>query len=125
MNNNLYKICGIFTGFYILYNNKEKIRSKYNNFITNLEVKSIIIESITKNTFGLKFIKQAKIDAKEFQVGWNFDNNEIQKILNDNNINNKFNKIIINNMISNYPYYNRLLLKPDYDNKILNIELSD
>ena len=54
--------------------------------------------------------------------GWNYDIDIINKVLDDEDISNKFNKLNFNNYDNSYLFYTNIILEPDFENKILNIK---
>ena len=95
---------------------------EYNNNKTNIEVQSIILYSIKTNQFGKINITQTIYDSHIYQTGWNYDIDIINKVLDDEDISNKFNKLNFKNNDNSYLFYTNIILEPDFENKILNIE---
>ena len=95
---------------------------EYNNNKTNIEVQSIILYSIKTNQFGKINITQTIYDSHIYQTGWNYDIDIINKVLDDEDISNKFNKLNFKNNDNSYLFYTNIILEPDFENKILNIK---
>jgi hypothetical protein len=95
---------------------------EYNNKKTNTEVQSIILYSIKTNHYGKINITQTIYDSHIYQTGWNYDKDIINKVLDDEDISNKFNKLNFKNNDNSYLFYTNINLEPDFENKILNIE---
>lgn len=114
-------LAAIFGNIFLSYESNWK---EYNNNKTNLEVKSIIFNSVKTNNYEKKHIKQTLYDSYIYQTGWNYNKDIIKKVLEDEYISNKFNKLIFTSDNS-YLFYTNINLEPDFENKTLKIQFDN
>ncbi len=114
-------LAAIFGNIFLSY---EPTWKEYNNNITNLEVKSIIVNSVKNNNYEKKHIKQTLYDSYIYQTGWNYNKDIIKRVLEDKHVSNKFNKLNFTSDNS-FLFYTNINFEPDFENKTLNIKFDN
>ena len=86
--------------------------------------KSLIKSSIKNNFYNFNgYIDYSAFDDYTYQTGWYPNVNVLNQVLSDEICKDKFTKI---NIISDkFPYYDHIVLIPDFELKILNIKFDD
>ncbi len=120
--NTIISLGAILGNIFIRY---EPVWKEYNNNQTNIEIKSIILNSVKTNQYGTIPINQTFYDSKIYQTGWNYNKDIIKKVLENSEISNKFNKLNFTNNDNSYLFYTSVTLEPDFENKTLNIKFDN